>query len=110
LAVAAPTPPGPVASSMDLLQPLDQLSPADEKAAVASLAAPHNRSLKEEATPTPYGARIENGVEVRRALPVDLMQNSAAPEPTASPYLINTARKEVGGGGFKKGLVESDYG
>jgi transcriptional regulator with XRE-family HTH domain len=95
LAEAAPTPPGPVASSMDLLQPLDQLSPADEKAAVASLAAPHNRSLKEEATPTPYGARIENGVEVRRALPVDPMQNSAAPEPTASPDLSTLPEKKL---------------
>jgi cytoskeletal protein RodZ len=88
----SPSPAAMAQPSADSLQSLAKPSPLDENAGVGSQTGPRREEAKEEAAPsvsvsasaTAIQPRIEDGVEVRRALPVN------GPEPSTT---VETAAK-----------------
>ena len=76
----------PSQSAADSLQSMAKPTPAGEDSSVVPQVVPQNSPqeghVKEAATPSPFAvqARIEDGIEVRRALPVSTPESSAAPE------------------------------
>ena len=83
--------------SADSLQSLAKPSPRDENAGAGSQTGPRREEAKEEATPAPSVSvsasatasqpRIEDGVEVRRALPVNGPEPSTTEETAAKASL-----------------------
>ena len=76
----------PSQSPADSLQSMAKPTPAEENSPVVPRVIPQNSpqkgDVKEAATPSPFAvqARIEDGIEVRRALPVSTPESSAALE------------------------------
>lgn len=82
-------------SSADSLQSLTKPSSPDENAGAGAQTSPPRGETKEETTPVPGASatasqpRIEDGVEVRRALPVNAPESSTAAE-TATKASLST--------------------
>ena len=72
----------PAQSPADSLQSMAKPTPAEENSKVVPQNSPQEGNVKEAATPSPFAveARIEDGIEVRRALPVSTPESSAALE------------------------------
>jgi cytoskeletal protein RodZ len=86
-------------SSADALQSLTKPSSADENAGAGAQTSPPREEAKEEATPVPSATasqpRIEDGVEVRRALPVNAPESSTAAETPTKASLSTLPDKKL---------------
>ena len=78
-------PVAPAQSPADSLQSMAKPTPAEENSTVVTQNSPQEGDVKEAPTSSPFAvqARIEDGIEVRRALPVSTPESSAAPESSA---------------------------
>jgi len=85
-------------STADSLQSLAKPSPLDENAGTGSQASPQREEAK-EANPAPSASasqtRMEDGVEVRRALPVNVSESSTAMETPTKASLSTLPEKKL---------------
>jgi len=92
------TKPGvPSQSSADSLQSTAKQSPAVENSAVIPHNSPQEGDVKEAATPRPFvvQARIEDGIEVRKALPVSAPESSTPVETPTKTSLSTPPEKKL---------------
>lgn len=93
----SPTPSAIAQSSADALQSLTKPSPLDENAGTGAQTSPP----REEATPGPSASatssqgRIEDGVEVRRALPVNAPESATAADTSNKANLTTVPDKKL---------------
>jgi cytoskeletal protein RodZ len=82
-------------SAVDAL--LSKQSPAEENPVVVPHGSPQQGDVKEAATPSPFAvqARIEDGVEVRKALPVSVPESSTPVETPTKTSLSTLPEKKL---------------
>jgi len=87
----------PSQSAADSLQSMAKSSPAEENSAVVPHNSPQGGDVKEAATPSPFAvqARIEGGIEVRRALPVSTPESSTPVETPTKTSLSTIPEKKL---------------
>jgi cytoskeleton protein RodZ len=87
----------PSQSAADSLQSMAKPTPAGENSTVVPQNSPQEGDVKEAATPSPLAvqARIEDGIEVRRALPVSTPESSAAAETPTKTGLSTLPEKKL---------------
>ena len=87
----------PSQSAVDSLQSTVKPSPAEENSATVPHNSPQQGDVKEGATPTPFAvqARIEDGIEVRRALPAGAPESSTAIETPTKTSLSTLPQKKL---------------
>jgi cytoskeletal protein RodZ len=94
----ATTKPGvPSHSAADALQSVAKPSPVEENSAGVPHNSPQEGDVKEAVTPTPFAvqARIEDGVEVRKALPVSASESSIPVETPTKTSLSTLPEKKL---------------
>jgi cytoskeletal protein RodZ len=81
----------------DSPQPTAKLSPAEENASAVPRNSPQEGAVKEAATPTSFAvqARIEDGIEVRKALPVSVPESSTPVDATTKTSLSTLPEKKL---------------
>jgi cytoskeletal protein RodZ len=84
-------------SAADSLQPMAKSSPAEDNSVVVPHNSPREGDAKEAATPSPFAvqARIEDGVEVRKALPVSAPESSSPVETPTKTSLSTLPEKKL---------------